>query len=71
MVTVRILLTASRYTKGLFADIGFGRADFSKVLPELLQAMTSLPKQVVKTASVKDIEREWNYDGDGRLVFVF
>ncbi|EME86557.1 uncharacterized protein MYCFIDRAFT_65266 [Pseudocercospora fijiensis CIRAD86] len=43
---------------------------FVKTLPELLEAVSKVPKQATKVAKFEDIEKKWDYQGPERLVFV-
>lgn len=42
----------------------------SQALPDLLAAMQHVPEQPVKVAQLGDVEKEWEYAGPERLVFV-
>ena len=39
-------------------------------LPEMLEAMVSLPEQPVRVEKLADIEKAWTSNGEGRLVIV-
>lgn len=44
--------------------------EVARAMPEMLNAMTSVPKQPVKVVKMEDVEKEWSASASERLVFV-